>query len=235
MNSKYIALCTVLATIAIASPAKAVGMLLTTDTGYDGLSLDLSAYKNGSYNFTFGPRPIPGGITFTSNNGGGNSGQGSVLGQGVYGLANNGSFDANPVYAGLDSATGFMSFAFANPQKSFGAFLNYVPGLPQQPTISTYDSANNLLSSFNLATLAPVSTPGGLNQFQFRGISEDAAIISSFRLSGSFLLAAGTASGAVPTPPQSTSVPEPFTIVGTLIGVAAALRMRKKFKANNDF
>ena len=32
-------------------------------------------------------------------------------------------------------------------------------------------------------------------------------------------------------PPSSTSVPEPFTIVGTLIGGTAALRMRKKLKA----
>jgi hypothetical protein len=30
-----------------------------------------------------------------------------------------------------------------------------------------------------------------------------------------------------------TAVPEPFTIVGTLIGGAAALRMRKRFKATN--
>jgi hypothetical protein len=32
----------------------------------------------------------------------------------------------------------------------------------------------------------------------------------------------------------ATSVPEPFTIVGTLIGGTAALRMRKKLKANNN-
>jgi hypothetical protein len=31
----------------------------------------------------------------------------------------------------------------------------------------------------------------------------------------------------------STSVPEPFTIVGTLMGGAAALRMRKRLKATN--
>jgi Domain of unknown function (DUF4082) len=31
----------------------------------------------------------------------------------------------------------------------------------------------------------------------------------------------------------STSVPEPFTIIGTLVGGTAAFRMRKKFKATN--
>jgi hypothetical protein len=231
MTSKYIICGVFSAVLGINLPAQAVGLLITNQSSYTGQSLDLSTYANGQYNFTFGPRSIPGGITFTSNNNGGNSGQGSVLGQGIYNLGYNGSFDANPVYAGLDSATGFMTFAFANPVSSFGAFLNYLPGLPQQPTISTYDSANNLLSSFNLATIAPISTPGGINQFQFRGIAETSATISSFRLSGSYLLAAGTANGAIPAPPPSTSVPEPFTIVGTLLGGAAALRMRKKLKS----
>ena len=32
--------------------------------------------------------------------------------------------------------------------------------------------------------------------------------------------------------PVSTAVPEPFTIIGTLVGGTAALRMRKKLKAN---
>jgi hypothetical protein len=35
------------------------------------------------------------------------------------------------------------------------------------------------------------------------------------------------------TPIASTSVPEPFTIVGTLVGGTAALRMRKKLKSDN--
>ena len=35
------------------------------------------------------------------------------------------------------------------------------------------------------------------------------------------------------TDPDATPVPEPFTIVGTLIGGTAALRMRKKLKASN--
>ena len=39
--------------------------------------------------------------------------------------------------------------------------------------------------------------------------------------------------GAVVVNPPSTSVPEPFTIVGTMLGGAAALRMRKRLKATN--
>jgi hypothetical protein len=235
MTKIHINLGVICVVLGLSNPAQAVGLFLTNQSGYTGQSLDLSAYANGQYNFTFGQNSIPGGITFTSNNGGGNSGQGSVLGQGFYSLGSNGSFDANPVYAGLDSATGFMTFAFANPVRSFGAFLNYLPGLPQQPIISTYDSANNLLSSFNLATLAPISTPGGIDQFEFRGIDEGSALISSFRLSGSYLLAAGTANGGIPPVQPPQSVPEPFTIIGTLIGSAAAYGMRKRLKAENKF
>jgi hypothetical protein len=216
------------AVLGLSCPAQAVGLLLTSQSGYAGQSLDLSAYANGQYNFTFGPKSIPGGITFTSNNNGGNSGQGSVIGQGLYTLGSNGSFDANPVYIGLDSATGYMTFAFATPQKSFGAFLNYLPGLPQQPTISTYDITNNLLSSFNLANSAPINTPGGVDQFAFRGIDEGSAVISSFRLSGSYVLATGTANGNIPPAPTPTqSVPEPTTAIGTLIGLATILGTKR--------
>jgi hypothetical protein len=34
-------------------------------------------------------------------------------------------------------------------------------------------------------------------------------------------------------PPDSTSVPEPFTVIGTIMGGAAAFRMRRKYKATN--
>ncbi|WP_310425432.1 PEP-CTERM sorting domain-containing protein [Chamaesiphon sp. VAR_48_metabat_135_sub] len=226
------------------APAQAVGVLLTSEVGYTGPALDLSAYANGSYNFTVGPKSIPGGITFTStvNLADTQSGFGSVLGQGAYNLDANGNFDASRVYAGLDAAKGYMTFSFAAPVQSFGAFLNYAPGygvnpLPgidpgDNPTISTYDINNNLLSSFDLSVFAPISTPGGVNQFAFRGISELTASIASFRLGGSYILATGTANGAVPVP--ATDVPEPFTIIGTLVGGSAALRMRKKLKSSNN-
>jgi hypothetical protein len=44
---------------------------------------------------------------------------------------------------------------------------------------------------------------------------------------------ADLAIGSVSNPANSTDVPEPFTIVGTLIGGTAALRMRKKLKSND--
>ena len=49
--------------------------------------------------------------------------------------------------------------------------------------------------------------------------------------SGAFTTTIDGAGNVNPT--GSTSVPEPFTIVGTLVGGTAALRMRKKLKFNN--
>jgi hypothetical protein len=211
------------------------GTLLTSKVGYTGPDLNLIDYANGSSNrlFTFGPVSIRGGITFTSNAINPQSPSGSVLGQGYYDLGvdaydpnGNGWFDGNAVYAGLDAGQGYMTFSFAAPVQSFGAFLNYAPGYGDNPTISTYDINNNLLSSFDLSVLAPISSPVQQNHFEFRGISENAASIASFRLGGSYIVASGSANGS------PMEVPEPFTIVGTLVGGSAALRMRKKLKSS---
>lgn len=207
---------------------QAQATLLTSDAGYTGPGLDLTAYATGNYNFTFGPKPIPGGITFTSNvTGGGNSGQGSVLGQGSYGLAANGSFGGSAVYAGLDGANGYMTFSFATPVSSFGAYLNYAPG-NGNPLIEAYDSANVLIESWNLLTSAPISTPSGFNAFAFRGISISSPTIASFRLNGSYLIAAASANGnpvAPPTNPNPTPEPASLALLGIgLAGLAASRR-----------
>ena len=65
---------------------------------------------------------------------------------------------------------------------------------------------------------------------QFIGFTSDTAISSiSFQANSGYTLLDnfrfGTANAA------TTSVPEPFTIIGTLVGGTAALRMRKKLKA----
>ena len=43
----------------------------------------------------------------------------------------------------------------------------------------------------------------------------------------------GASTGAPPVPGNPTSVPEPFTIVGTLIGATVAFRTRQRLKATN--
>src|SRR5437868_5760218 len=124
-----------------ASGAHASSMLITDPTGYTGPQLNLSGFANGNYNFTFGPVSLPNGITFTANpGGGGNSGLGSAIGQGVYGLGGNGSFGGDATYIGVDSTTGFDTLTFANAVSSFGGFFNYfTPQLGNPATITALD------------------------------------------------------------------------------------------------
>lgn len=212
--------------LALAAPSQAA--LLTTQSGYTGPALDLSAYANGQYNFTFGPVSIPGGITFTSNVINSNSGNGSVLGQGGYGLAANGSFSLPAVYAGLDGANGYMSFNFNSAVSSFGAFLNYAPGYGN-PIIGAYDSLGILIEQWDLGISAPISTPNGVNAFDFRGISLTSATMTEFRMSNSYMLAAATSNGA---PVDPNPIPEPASLALVAIALAGmGLARRRVTKA----
>ena len=89
------------AALTLAAGASQAGTLITSDAGYTGPDLNLTGYDNGSYNFTFGPMAV-GEFTFTAApGGGGNSGLGSVVGQGGYGLGANGNFGGDAVYIGV--------------------------------------------------------------------------------------------------------------------------------------
>jgi DNA-binding beta-propeller fold protein YncE len=57
--------------------------------------------------------------------------------------------------------------------------------------------------------------------------------ISSTGVVTSFVTGLSGPSGLAFAPSASTAVPEPFTIIGTLIGGTAAIRMRKKLKSTS--
>lgn len=194
----------VAAIVLFTGAATAAPTLLTSDIGYTGPDLDLSGYDNGNYNFTFGPVAV-GEFAFTSVNGGGNSGLGSVVGQGGYGLNANGNFGGDAVYIGVDSPIGYAQLLGLVAYRQIGFFFNYAPGVGDDPVISTLDAAGNVISSFNLSTDAPISTPGGFNAFQFRGIADDTTDIYGLRFGGSYILASGTATGVI------GGIPEPTT------------------------
>ena len=112
------------------------------------------------------------------------------------------------------------------PQTSFGAYVNYAPGVGTDATISTLDALGNIIQSFDIATLAPVSTPGGFNQFEFRGIvnGKDDQPFDGVQFGGNYLLLAGSPSGGI-----SPGVPEAASwammIAGfALVGVASRRR-----------
>lgn len=217
----------------VALPASAATVLLTDDTGYTGPGLDLSAYANGQYNFTFGPVVVDGYIFTAAPGGGGNSGQGSVIGQGSYGLSTNGFFGGDAVYIGVDSGTGYAQLVLSGgPVSQIGFFMNYAPDTGNAPTIEALDSAGNVFASYDLSALAPISTPGGFNEFAFRGISSDSANIYGLRFGGSYILVTGTADGTLPNP----SVPEPasWAMMIAGFGLAGGLIRRRSAARRTD-
>ena len=148
-----------------------------------------------------------------------------MLGQGSYGLNANGSFGGDAVYAGLDGPSGYMSFTFDAPVAAFGAFLNYSPDTQSAQTISAYDANGLLLEAYDLTVAAPISTPGGFNAFDFRGISLADAVIKEFRLGGYYILASATADG---TPVNPTPEPASLALVGAALAAAAWARRSRK-------
>jgi hypothetical protein len=225
------------------TPAHAA-TLLTSEVGYTGLRINLEtpAYKTSTNNYTAGPNNIEytnalknNTITFTATTG---PIGGSTLGQNEPGLnyllGTNGKVSDKPVFAGIDQNVPgpySMSFSFATPVQQFGAFLNYAPNVPagyNTPNISAITSTGKLIS-YDLETTpgGKISTPGQTDVFLFRGIDAGSDLISSFTLTGGNIVAAGLPYNL----PASTAVPEPFTIIGTLVGGSAALRMRKKLKS----
>ena len=223
---KHLLLATVASLGFIATSASAATTLVTTNAGYTGPGLNLTAFANGNYNFTFGPIQVDG-YTFTgAPGGGGNSGNGSVVGQGGYGLGGNGSFGGAAVYIGVDSGTGYAQLIRnAGPVKEIGFFMNYAPGFGDPATISALDINGNVFASYDLTALAPISTPSGFNAFEFRGIRSDQTDIYGLRFGGNYILLTGTANG-VPN-----GVPEPAAWAMMLAGfglVGSAMRRREK-------
>jgi hypothetical protein len=216
-----------LASLILCLGSSANATLITTDVGYSGVGLDLTSYQNGNYNFTFGPVVLPGGITFTAApGGGGNSGLGSVIGQGSYGLGSNGSFGGDAVYIGVDSATGYADLTFSSAVSSFGAYINYCPSCVGDNTfISALDEFDNVLETWDLSVSAAISTPGGFNDFRFRGIDLGASSFSKFRFGGNYILLAATPDGS---PDGRPTVPEPSTLAIFALGIMGLISRRFK-------
>ena len=187
--------------------------------------IDFDQFAGLGYNFTFGPAQIGDrvglDVVFTgAPAGGGNSGSGSVLGSGIYGLAGNGTWGEDRIYSGLDSRSGFMTYTFNfGAVSSVGGFINYAPFDFGPVRIEALDASGRVLEAYALQDVAPISTPGALNAGAFRGIRRNSPDITSFRLANAYAVLDDLTFGTAP-------VPEPSTLV--LFGTAAAYAARRR-------
>ena len=86
-----------------------------------------------------------------------------------------------------------MTFTFNDgPVEAVGGFMNYCPNcgsmsrppFPDDVFIEALGATGEVLEVYNLADLAPISTPGAVDDGAFRGISRDTNDIFAFRISG---------------------------------------------------
>lgn len=201
-RSPFVAL---LFTAVVAAPAPA--QLVTSSSPFFTQVLDLGAYSNGLYNFTKGPVVIQAGVTFVADVIG-NPAKGSVIGQGGYGLGDNGFWGGTVTYIGLDGAAGYMRILFDNPVGGFGGFMNYVPGFGDV-FIRALAGDMSVLESYNLVNDAPISTPDGFNEGAFRGIIRGQNDIYGFELANAYIVATDMRYGFA----DATTVPEPSTVL----------------------
>jgi len=219
----------VLAAVAVPAPAA-----LVTDTSLfvSPTVYDFSAYAGCTSTFGSQAGCAPSltlagtGIQFTGTSGF----FGSALYNGSWSLVDNGSWDSGRNgYAGNNGReTGdFARFTFPTPVSAVGGFFNYAVrvdgGIPRPFTILAYGAGNVLLESYDIETLAPISTLGGVNAGAFRGIVRGSSDIVAFEFqNGVSVVDDLTYADA------TAAVPEPGSLFLVASGLLGLTRIRRK-------
>ena len=114
----------------------------------------------------------------------------SILYNGAYGLAGNGQWgNGRTGYSGVNRGTGTMTYRFLDtPVSQVGGFVNYAPAQGLDSLIEALAQDGTVLEGYDVLSLAPIITPGGVNQGAFRGIARATADIYAFRVSNSFVV-----------------------------------------------
>ncbi|GLC28305.1 PEP-CTERM sorting domain-containing protein [Roseisolibacter agri] len=120
---------------------------------------------------------------------------------------------------------GALRVTFGTPVAGVGAVLNYTPPclygtpVPPGPSIRLLGAAGEVLGTYNLEALAPITTPAAVNAGAFRGaIRPGGDIYAAEFASGTFLVLDDLRFGGVAAGPPVTSVPEPATVALVAIG-----------------
>lgn len=201
---------------AVSVSAEADTLLTSSASINSPTVIDFSAFGPG-YTFGSGPVGLGSGVTWSTNVGG------SVIGNGNYvllsGTLSNGTWDSNIHDVGLDADPGTMTFTLSTPVSAIGAFMNYAPcAVCSDVTINAFDAMGNSLGSFDINTLAPISTPGGVDRGAFRGISAGSPEIASFTVSNAYVILSDLTFGGVAPVPESSSL---FMLGTGLLGLVA--------------
>ena len=118
-----------------------------------------------------------------------------------YGLKDNGYWNSGRNgFTGLNTTSGSMTFSFVSDVNYVGGLMNYNSSY-SNILIEALRRDGSVLESHVLDLLAPISTPGGVNEGAFRGISSDAFDIAAFRVSNGYVVLDDlTFNAAVPVP-----------------------------------
>jgi hypothetical protein len=162
----------------------------------------------------------------------------SVIGSGTYLLGGNGVWNSDRTFTGAIFDEAVMTYRFHDgPVSAVGGFMNYgiEDGVFVAPVLlEALDINDNVLESYDLATLAAISTPGGINEGVFRGIVRATNDIFAFRISGRGIVLDDLTFARGPV---TTHAPEPGTLWLFAIGAATAgvLRRRVHPPQNGDY
>ena len=206
--------------LACAQPSSAA--LVTVDPGTGTTTVFTQVGKNGSGN----PGPVNlDGFVWTGS-------PEVVYGNVPYSLGVNGgwSVPAGTSFSWIatNNLTGSITVNLGGLFGLVGGFMNYSPGVGTDAMITALAADGvTVLESYDLVTLAAISTPLAINAGAFRGISRATNDIGFFRLSGNVIIAHTLEIGQ-----PGAAVPEPSTLGLIGLGLLGLGAMRRRRRSN---
>ena len=142
-----------------------------------------------------------------------------------YSLIDNGSWSdfawvGGYCYSGSCTATIDLGGSYS----AVGGFMNYATGSGSATISAIAADGTTVLESYDLTALAPISTPGGLNAGDFRGIERGTSDIAFLQLSGSYLIAHDLTVSPIPEP-------ETYAMLLAGLGLLGFMARRRKGSA----